>query len=241
MENIIQQLNNVGKQIIDKSFQFKFIDGSLYAVGKKEIMSRAKNVKNNSSFDCNVLRFFDDLWLYARIDFKEFQVQIEPTWDKEKKEEYLDKLKSNFIIINGNLYGVFISISIFQGDINDNIKTQLFRAEWDNYPEQESSHPQPHWHLYPHKYSSNIHQTFEEFLELGKKDNDFNSYIGTENIKDYNIINLSKFHFAMNGQWSQNMPDIHSITEMADLTNWFSGLLNHLKKELEYVKKNNAP
>ena len=45
------------------------------------------------------------------------------------------------------------------------------------------------------------------------------------------IVNTDRFHFAMNGQWSENKSDIHSISTESDLINWFRGLLNHLKKE----------
>ena len=40
----------------------------------------------------------------------------------------------------------------------------------------------------------------------------------------------------MNGEWSDNKTDTHSISVKSDLTNWFKGLLNHLTKELKYVK-----
>lgn len=40
----------------------------------------------------------------------------------------------------------------------------------------------------------------------------------------------------MNGQWSYNNTDVHSISVVSDLTNWFAGILNHIKKELEYLK-----
>jgi hypothetical protein len=50
------------------------------------------------------------------------------------------------------------------------------------------------------------------------------------------VADIEKFHFAMNGQWSLNNSDVHKISTETELTNWFAGILNHIKKELEYLK-----
>lgn len=41
----------------------------------------------------------------------------------------------------------FITISVFQGIRSEKYKNQLFRAEWDDYNNNEERHPQPHWHI----------------------------------------------------------------------------------------------
>lgn len=41
---------------------------------------------------------------------------------------------------------------------------------------------------------------------------------------------VEKFHFAMNGQWSINNSDVHIISTESELTNWFAGILNHIKR-----------
>ncbi len=125
--------------------------------------------------------------------------------------------------------GIFFSLSVFQGAMSDEKKLQLFRAEWDNFEEPDDKHPQPHWHIYTQKEKTE--KNFEE--QLREKKNPFNEYLESNGNK---IVNTDRFHFAMNGQWSENKPDVHSISTESDLTNWFRGLLNHLKKELEYVK-----
>src|SRR5680860_1703151 len=60
---------------------------------------------------------------------------------------------------------IFLSLSVFQGSIDDDRKTQLFRAEWDNY-DDNLEHAQPHWHIYPFKYNSQAYDDFETFIDL---------------------------------------------------------------------------
>ena len=170
--------------------------------------SEAINIRKNDKLPVKVINWFDDIWVYIEIKFI-------PNPQK------------------GIFPNTFFSLSVFQGNADDIEKTQLFRAEWDNHIENNNGHSQPHWHIYPHKYKMKVHKDFEDFIELTEKDNDFHSFKGN----DKDLVEINRFHFAMNGQWSQNKPDTHSITERSDLTNWFNGLLNHLKKELEYVKE----
>ena len=64
MQSIVTKLNEIGSQVIDKSFQFKISNSSLYAIANKELLSRAKNIRRNNSFECNVVRFFDNFCAY---------------------------------------------------------------------------------------------------------------------------------------------------------------------------------
>lgn len=170
--------------------------------------SDAINIRKNDRTPIKVINWFDDIWVFIEIKFI----------PSPKKNAFPNTI---------------FSLSVFQGTVEDIEKTQLFRAEWDNYPEKNNSHPQPHWHIFPHKYKMKVYQDFEDYLELSEKDDDFISF--KKNEKD--LVEINKFHFAMNGEWSQNKSDIHTITEMNDLTSWFNGLLNHLKLELEYIKE----
>ncbi len=206
MDATINNLIKIGKNYFGDSFSF--IQKSNIFYSSSNNLSKAINIRKNEELPVNVINWFDDIWLYITIKFI-------PNLDK-----------------NAFPY-TFFSLSVFQGDANDKIKTQLFRAEWDNYPENNNSHSQPHWHIYPHKYKMKVHQDFEEFIELSEKDEDFNSFKNN----DIDLVEINRFHFAMNGQWSQNKSDINTINEMSDLTNWFNGLLNHLKIELNYLKE----
>jgi len=206
MDKTIKNLIKIGKNYFGESFSFIPKNNIFYSSSNNQ--SVAINIWKNDRTSINVINWFDDIWVYIEIKFI----------PNPKK---------------GVFPNTFFSLSVFQGTINDNVKTQLFRAEWDNYNENGNSHSQPHWHIYPHKYKMTVHQDFEEFIELSEKDDDFLSY--KNNYKD--LVDINKFHFAMNGQWSINNSEFHSISKGSDLVNWFNGLLNHLKMELEYVKE----
>ncbi len=205
-KTIINNLIKIGRNYFDESFSFKPQNNIFYS--SSSYQSDAVNIRKNERIPIKVINWFDDIWVYIEIKFI-------PTPDKR-------------VFPN-----TFFSLSIFQGIVADDEKTQLFRAEWDNYNQKENSHSQPHWHIYPHKYKMKVYQNFEDFLDLTEEDEDFLSY--KESAKD--LVDINKFHFAMNGQWSENNSEIHSISEEKDLTNWFNGLLNHIKMELEYVKE----
>ena len=206
MKETIKDLIKIGKNYFGESFSFALKENLFLSSSTN--LSTAINIRKDSKASVKVINWFDDIWVYIEIKFI-------PNPQK------------------GVFPNTFFSLSIFQGTSDDNEKTQLFRAEWDNYLKKNNGHSQPHWHIYPHKYKTKVHQDFEYFIELTEKDDDFLSF--KEN--DKNLIEIDKFHFAMNGQWSQNKSDTHSIIETTDLTNWFNGLLNHLKLELKYVKE----
>jgi len=206
MEKTIKNLIKIGRNYFGESFSFTPKNNVFYSSSNNQ--SNAINIRKNDRAPIKVVNWFDDIWVYIEIKFV----------PNPKK---------------GVFPNTFFSLSVFQGNIDDNDKTQLFRAEWDNYPDNKNFHSQPHWHIYPHKYKMKVHQNFEDFLELSEKDKDFLSF--KESDKD--LIEINKFHFAMNAQWSEKKSDIHTINEMSDLTSWFSGLLNHLKIELKELKE----
>jgi len=207
MEKTIKNLIKIGRNYFGESFSLIPKKNIFYSSSNNP--SKAINIRKNDKIPVNVVNWFDDIWVYIEIKFV----------PNLKKRAFPN---------------TFFSLSIFQGDKNDNEKTQLFRAEWDNYPDNKNSHSQPHWHIYPHKYNMKVYKDFEDFLKLSEKDKDFLSFKKS----DKDLIEINKFHFAMNGQWSEKKSDIHTISEMSDLTSWFSGLLNHLKIELKELKEN---
>ena len=205
MEKTIKNLIKIGRNYFGESFSFTPKNNVFYSSSNNQ--SNAINIRKNDRAPIKVVNWFDDIWVYIVMKFV----------PNPKK---------------GAFPNTFFSLSVFQGDIDDKEKTQLFRAEWDNYPDNKNSHSQPHWHIYPHKYKMKVHQDFEDFLELSEKDKDFLSFKKS----DKDLIEINQFHFAMNAQWSEKKSDIHTINEMSDLTSWFSGLLNHLKLELKELK-----
>jgi hypothetical protein len=125
----------------------------------------------------------------------------------------------------------FISLSVFQGKNSAESKHQLFRAEWDDYNDNQKKHPQPHWHITANKA---LEMTFEELAQI---ENDstatFTSMLQEEKSK---IVNLNDMHFAMIGNWINSETHIHKLDEETKIVNWFFGLLSHIKTELESIK-----
>ncbi len=205
MDGIITELIKVGKDYFGESFSFH--QSKNLFIATSNYISYAINNRKNDAQKVSVIKWFDDLWLSIEVKF-------------------IPKVSKKRIIPN-----IFFSLSVFQGEISDEKKLQLFRAEWDNYDEQSDKHPQPHWHIFTQREEF-ISEDFNE--EIERETNLFNEFLESDRNKR---INTDRFHFAMNGQWSDNKTDVHSILVESDLANWFRGLLNHLKKELEYVKE----
>ncbi len=124
----------------------------------------------------------------------------------------------------------FISISVFQGEISDNIKNQLFRAEWDDYNNPDEKHPQPHWHITSNQA---IENTFAELIENDKEEG-FAAFILNE--EKSKIIDINKIHFPMNGNWINNDGHIHLIDDNEKIVRWFQGFFSVMKSQLQYVK-----
>lgn len=127
--------------------------------------------------------------------------------------------------------GTIISLSVFQGEDTNQVKTQLFRAEWDDYCDGNTIHPQPHWHFLTNKLIENSAKEFTELLSEEKET--FMDFLDEEINK---TVDLSKFHFAMNGDWFISKKHVHEIHDENSLSSWFGGLLGYLKSELEFLQ-----
>lgn len=128
--------------------------------------------------------------------------------------------------------GIIVSLSIFQGGEDISQKNQLFRAEWDDYEDGLNAHAQPHWHFLTNKSVENTVNTWVEMVPDARET--FEQVLNEEKSK---IIDLSQFHFAMNGDWWNTYSHVHLINEETKLEKWFGGLLAYLKEELEYIDK----
>lgn len=123
----------------------------------------------------------------------------------------------------------FISLSIFQGHEIDERKSQLFRAEWDDYNNEEEKHPQPHWHITSNQA---IENTFEEYAITFENE----KFIDSLREEKSKIIDVNEIHFAMIGNWISDESHIHSLNNKDKIVKWFRGLLSHIRIQLEYVK-----
>lgn len=146
--------------------------------------------------EVKVTPWFKDYWFYILIQFR-----------AEKNNEIKP----------------FASISFFQ-KINDELK-QLFRAEWDSYPQKEGyNHPQPHWHFTAHLSDKTSFSDLDDAVEEGE----YNLLLGNSK-----TIKLDSMHFAMSGNWRSdgNMLNVSDDTELVD---WMIQLFRHVREELIY-------
>lgn len=166
-----------------------------------ETVTRGETIK--------IINFFEDYWIYMKITFNPYEKKV-----KRGTTE--------------TFFNVMFTLSIFYGGFSDK-KKHLFRAEWDNYEKDDSSHPQPHWHFYMNdeeidseSFESSVENTksgFAESLESEKKE-------------------FQKIHFAMNAQWSEtNKSHIHKIDNTDTFIEWTFGLIDHIRVQLEYIDK----
>ena len=211
MDKIIQKLDKIGQTFIDESFHFERKKSLVYRVNGGNLSSAFDNKKQ----PINVIKWIDDFWVFIEINFI--------------LKNNLRKVKSK----NKTVFpSIFFSLSIFQGPQENKNKNQLFRAEWNNHDDFTQDHPQPHWHFHFYPYTEIEIENFKEFLNAKKSEDSFiqESYL-------LDIKKFHKFHFAMNGQWNENPSDVHKIIDESNLVKWFSGLLNHIRKELIYIQR----
>ncbi len=153
-----------------------------------------------------VLSWFDKFWLFLEVKFIIERSKI--------GNKHTQTIHTN------------ISLSVYEGEENDDRKVQLFRAEWDDMNNPTEKHSQPHWHI---TSSQAIEKTFEEYSN--HFDNgDFISLL--ENVKD-KLFDVKRIHFAMNADWQNNQTHIHSIDDSDKVSKWLKGLLSHIRIELD--------
>lgn len=121
-----------------------------------------------------------------------------------------------------------ISLSIFHGSINDIRKNQLFRAEWDDYNIDFESRPQPHWHI------TRDNAVYDKFSDLTNH-SDEKEKVGFEFFEEVqtDVFDTKKIHFAMSGNWQNQISPVHKIDNASKVVDWMEGLLEHIKYELK--------
>jgi hypothetical protein len=208
-KNTVLSINEIIRQINrscgDHDFCLSSQSGSglIYTISGKYLTDA---INSNSEEPIKVSKWFDDFWLYITIQFSLSDVNNETPYK--------------------------FSLSVFQGVDDDKQKNQLFRAEWDNF-EDNNSHPQPHWHFYTAYNSDKSYNNFAEYLEGTDTDSTFlNSINNTKS-----NIDIQKIHFAMNAAWDKRGGHIHKINDADSFISWLQGLLEHIKIQLKYIQK----
>ena len=212
---LISGLNKKCKIIIDDNFLLKSCradEGRLLIYNNVGSETAINRLGGGEDAQVGVYNWFGDYYLYVEVKFV-----FAPEIPKGKKK------------VTKTLNQCSISKSVFKS-LSDTI-VQLFRAEWDDYNDTQACHPQPHWHI---TSDTSVANTFEEYAEeVGEEG--FMNILNTEKDK---IAPLKKFHFAMKGDWCEkNMTHSTPIESSTQVINWFAGLINSIRAELEYIDK----
>lgn len=208
-QKLIDSININCKNLFINPFRLKLYKRSHNSIFYRiEGSSKALNRFDYPSESVDVLKWFRDFWIFLEIKF----III------------TEKLPNK----NNNIFHIYISLSVFQGEDSDYRKYQLFRAEWDDNYNPNENHSQPHWHITANQA---IERTFEEYSKTFDKD-DFLLILEDEKQK---VIDVNKIHFAMNGNWQSSQGHVHKIDDEDKIVKWLQGIIAHLRVELEYV------
>lgn len=205
-DHLIKEINIACKKTISSDFRLKIKDNQHnlrhYVIEGKSIAVNRFDVPQQSVY---VLKWFNDIWIYLEIKFRAEQKKINKKTSVQKN--------------------INISLSIYQGEDSDRQKYQLFRAEWDDF-NQDEKHAQPHWHI---TSSQALESSFIKYADDFEKQ-DFIELLISEKQKVCEVRNL---HFAMSGNWQDSLAHINRIESEKQLVSWLLGLLSHIRTELE--------
>ncbi|WP_140402537.1 MULTISPECIES: hypothetical protein [Butyricimonas] len=210
--NVILSLNKRCKPIIDPDFMLVPYGGdgySLIVYHNKGTSKAVNRLDDGGAAEVDVEHWFKNYYLYVEVKFI-FANEIPKRGRKVKRV----------------MKQCSISISVFK-QIENHI-VQLFRAEWDDYNNDQEIHPQPHWHF---TAGTSLANTYEEFMrEYGTE-----GLLEILEFEKLKVPDLKKFHFAMNGRWADGLSHVRSIEDV-EVVNWFCGLISSIRKELEYIE-----
>ena len=185
-----------------------------------QLLNRFCNKVADVHFSVNYSQIESQGEVSAVNDFGPMRMEVKATpWFSE----YWFYILIQFHAEKNKLVKPYASISFFQM-IDDGLK-QLFRAEWDSYPEITGyNHPQPHWHFTAHLSDKTSFSDLDDVEEEGE----FNQLLGNSK-----TIKLDRMHFAMSGNWLSDGDMLNNNDETA-LVDWMINLFTHVREELVY-------
>lgn len=210
--SLILDLNEKCKLIVGNDFQLKQYRSDshkLLIFNNTGSFKAINRLDGNTDSEVDVFHWFSNYYLYVEVKF---------VFDNRVPK---GKRKADIVITQCS-----ISISVFKSLSKKII--QLFRAEWDEYDNEQACHPQPHWHI---TSDTSVANTFNEYAKEFGED----GFMALLEPEKEQIASLKKFHFAMKGKWEDDMTHSTSIESSKQVSNWFSGLLNSIRTELEYI------
>jgi hypothetical protein len=168
--------------------------------------SFALNRFPNDLREVKVFNWIHNFWLFLEIKYKT---------ETKKTDKRIDPQ-----------IDIIISLSVFQGEDSEKEKTQLFRAEWDNYSHSDKKKAQPHWHITSSQAIENIFIKHAGDLEQ-------QSFLQLLKSEKQKVIDVKNIHFAMNADWQNKGTHWHKMDDEQQIVRWLQGMLNYLRAELE--------
>lgn len=207
---IIRDLNRRLGGIVDTGFALdKVSESNVSRVFQTHGNDRALNrLEDGTTGEVSVYNWFGEYYIFIEIKIR---YGLHVPQGKRKARDRMEQLS--------------VSISVFK-KISDFI-VQIFRAEWDDYAEPTSIHPQPHWHF---TADTALSRTFAEYAQRCGVE----GFMQIIEPKKEDISELKEMHFAMNGQWAKQQSHMHKIESNSDLINWIGGVLDTIRKEIDY-------
>lgn len=211
-DNLIKTLNDKCKLIIGDDFRLKLCNGDGHSF---TIYNNIGHVKAVNRLDGGIA---SEVYVYNWFGCYYLYVEVKFIFTSKKPH---GKRTPRFVLSQCS-----ISISVFK-QLDEKI-VQLFRAEWDDYDDNNSLHPQPHWHI---TSDTSVANTFNEYAKEFGED----GFMNILNSEKEHISSLKKFHFAMKEKWEEDMTHSTPMESSVQISKWFAGLLNSIRAELQYI------
>lgn len=125
-----------------------------------------------------------------------------------------------------------LGTQVYQGQISNQEKRKIFRAEW--MVDKNDSHAQPHWHVHKSfrdSFENKRSATFNEkevVLEFGAETSE---EMESNKIKDQ----LKSFHFAMASRWHKKEHHNNELKDLNEVVLWLEGCLDYIIHQLNYI------
>lgn len=202
--DIIKKIQQAFSDYFEDGLYFNRVSHNIYV---NQGSANAINKFDIPAEEVKVKYWFDDIWFCIKISFMN---------DKDDKKLI-----------------PFISISFFQETGKDQ-KDQMFRAEWDNYIDDNSKHPQPHWHI---TSTLAVEKSIEDLKKEGDNNDEANIFAELLKEEKKDLLNMPAFHFAMGGNWINDGDMITKLSDETQIISWIKNLFQHVRSEIEYIKK----
>jgi hypothetical protein len=129
-----------------------------------------------------------------------------------------------------------VSLVIFKGEVIDERKTALLRAEWD-IAEAGVLHAQPHWHIYPRVlYRESQDAEFERVDEPELVESSFEEEMdGPEQDPEWSTS--ANFHYAMASTWQTNGigAQQEKLNDLDSLVRWIHGCVTYSRQQIAWL------